>query len=179
MLEIPRTGREALFPWHDTESPVLVTHPLVQFVSCMHSPHSAHTQFLLAWAVPKTRSPVMCSVCTCSSILFGEVNYVKDKFTVLSDAGLSAGFCRHVTVLSTLLWTHGLIHSFLAWYVPGATLGIQHRQTYCPAIHRLVGRNRHINRVMMQKLQTVTNLPGDRFCWSQSNLNIYLNYQNF
>lgn len=46
-------------------------------------------------------------------------------------------------------------------------------------LFRLVGRNRHINRVMMQKLHTVTNLPGNRFCWSQSNLNIYLIYQNF
>ena len=38
--------------------------------------------------------------------------------------------CHGTVNLALDSWTH----SFLAWYVPGAMLGIQHRHSYCPAI---------------------------------------------
>lgn len=83
--------------------------------------------------------------------------------------------CHGTVNLALDSWTH----SFFPCLVCARRYAGDTTHSYCPALHTLVGRNRHINRVMMQKLHTVTNLPGDRFCWSQSNLNIYLTYQNF
>lgn len=68
-----------------------------------------------------------------NSVCWGQLRQ-RQTYSPFTSPTLRAGFCRHVMVLSTSLWTHGLIHSFLAWYVPGATLGIQHRHSYCPAI---------------------------------------------
>lgn len=85
--------------------------------------------------------------------------------------------CHGTVNLALDSWTHSFILSLLG--MCQALCWGYNTDILTAQLFRLVGRNRHINRVMMQKLHTVTNLPGNRFCWSQSNLNIYLIYQNF
>ena len=132
-------------------------------------------QFLLAWAVPKRSLPSGRCVPSPQSCLLRSVMpkpNIKSFQKLDSQGWLSANMLN-------LLWIHGLTHSFLAWHVPGTAVEIQHRHSYWPAIHRLGGRNRHVNKhtVMMQKLQTGTNLPTDRFWLFQSNFNIYFSYK--